>query len=237
MLKWEIALFGWHNSQFRIPYSQIRISNSHLVSTNGFIPEAPHKMIVDHSHRLHVCVTDECPDEFEPPGFQILAHGIRFRGSARDLLDRSPVIYNGLAINKLPHVLVEASEFFLNLDESLCVVHGAFNLQAVPHNPCVLQQLRDLGFIILRDLADVEIVKSLPVCIPFPQNRNPAQSGLCAFENQLLKEMAVVVHRHAPFFIMILLIERIISGPGTADERHGYAFFATDVFNRRVYMV
>src|SRR5258705_406796 len=39
--------------------------------------------------------------------------------------------------------------------------------------------------------------------MPFPQDGLPAEPGVRAFEQQELEEHALVVHRHAPFLVVI----------------------------------
>jgi hypothetical protein len=45
--------------------------------------------------------------------------------------------------------------------------------------------------------------------LPLPEYGVPAQASLRAFQNQEFEELAVVVDRHAPFFVVIGGLERV----------------------------
>ena len=76
MLEVEAALRLWHNFQFRITYFQILHLTSKLLFPNGFVPEAVHEVIVDHSYRLHVRIADECSDKLEAACLEVLTHQV-----------------------------------------------------------------------------------------------------------------------------------------------------------------
>jgi hypothetical protein len=44
-------------------------------------------------------------------------------------------------------------------------------------------------------------------------NYNPAQSGLKAIQQEKLKQFAVIVQGNPPFVIMVLYVDRIVTGP------------------------
>ena len=79
--------------------------------------------------------------------------------------------------------------------------------------PSSLHQPLDFSRVELRDLCRIETGKRLPVGLALSQDRDPAQAGLRAFENQHLEEMTVVVRGDAPFFIVVRDIQRIAAGP------------------------
>ena len=74
-------------------------------------------MIIDHSRRLHMSITDGRSDEFKTPLAQILAETLRISASRRVFLQLSQFVNDGLKIHESPDIPVEASELFLNLEE------------------------------------------------------------------------------------------------------------------------
>ena len=66
------------------------------------------------------------------------------------------------------------------------------------------------------------------------ENRFPAQSGLSSFQNKKLKERAVIVNRHAPFFIMIADAE-LAPRPRATDHACGVSCHSTLFTPLRVY--
>src|SRR5258706_9013477 len=77
------------------------------------------QVIVDHADRLHVRV-DHCrSDEAEPAALEIAAECVRLGGRCGNLAQRAPSILPGPALDKLPAIRVEASEFFLHDEKRL----------------------------------------------------------------------------------------------------------------------
>jgi hypothetical protein len=50
------------------------------------------------------------------------------------------------------------------------------------------------------------------------QNRDPRQASLRAFQQQKLKQAALVMARHAPFIVMVSGVKGIIAAPGAAVQ-------------------
>ena len=50
-------------------------------------------------------------------------------------------------------------------------------------------------------------MKGAPVAIAFAQHSLPAQSSLRAFQNQVFKQLPVIVNRHTPFPVMIVTVK------------------------------
>ena len=90
---------------------------------------------------------------------------------------------------------VEATEFLLDVEKGARVLHGAIDLQAVADDARDRGAARGvLRRVVPRDLLRIELAERPPVGRPLAQDRDPAEAGLRAFENQHLEEMAVVVH-------------------------------------------
>ena len=69
-----------------------------------------------------------------------------------------------------------------------------------------------------RDAREVEAGEGLTVTFALAQHRVPAQSGLRAFERDVLEQHVVVVYRDAPFVVVIVLLERRRGRPWAAYE-------------------
>jgi hypothetical protein len=63
--------------------------------------------------------------------------------------------------------------------------------------------LSDLALVIARHPLGIESGEGLAIVVALVKNRVPAQTSLRAFKHEKFKERAVIVHRHAPFFIVI----------------------------------
>ena len=106
-------------------------------------------------------------------------------------------------IYELPDVIFETTEFFFHFQKLLRVSDGGFDFEAVADDAWVVHQLLFLFFIIFCDFPGVEIIEGFPVILPFIQHDFPAQTCLCAFQNQKFEKLAVIVHRDTPFLVMI----------------------------------
>src|SRR5712691_11960648 len=96
------------------------------------VSETVDQVIVDHADRLHVRVNHRRSDEAEPAALEIAAKRVRLGGRCRNLAQRAPAILPWPAIDKLPAIRVEASEFFLHDKKRLGVPHRGGDLQPVP---------------------------------------------------------------------------------------------------------
>src|SRR5258706_865765 len=95
---------------------------------NVAVSETVDQVIVDHADRLHVRV-DHCrSDEAEPAALEIAAECVRLGGRCGNLAQRAPAILLWPAIDKLPAIRVEASEFFLHGQKRLGVSHRGCDL-------------------------------------------------------------------------------------------------------------
>ena len=135
-------------------------------------------MIVHHAHRLHEGVADRAAHKLETSPFQVLAHGIRFRGLRRDFLDRLPGVLLWLVADKSPNVLVKRAEFVLHGQEHFRILDGSLDLQPVADDPGIGQQAPSLFLAVLGDDGRIEIVEGFPVVLSFFQNRLPTQTRL-----------------------------------------------------------
>jgi hypothetical protein len=70
------------------------------------------------------------------------------------------------------------------------------------------------------DLPRIEAGEGAPVVLALVQDRRPAQSGLRPFQRDELEQHAIVVHRHAPFLVVVRDVE-LGARPATAGSHNG----------------
>lgn len=112
--------------------------------------------------------------------------------------------------------MVEAAEFFLDVDKLPGIVDGAIELPAVADDAVVLHQ----PFDVLRGdscyFFYVEPVKGFAVSFAFAEYGNPGESCLCAFEHEEFEEGLVVGDGSSPFFVVVFGVQGVCSCPAAA---------------------
>src|ERR1700680_3231761 len=147
------------------------------------IAENLHRMVVHQPRSLHEGVTDSRADEVEAAFLQILAHRVRFRSARRNSLPQPPGVHSRFAADKLPDVAVERAELPLPLEKCLGVLYCRSHLQPVADDPFGPAQPLRFSPVVAGDYIRVEPIKSRTIVFALPQNRVPAEPGLCAFQN------------------------------------------------------
>src|SRR5205814_5163042 len=153
-------------------------------------------------------------DKFETALNQIAAHGVGFRCPRRQLGHSPPMILFRFAADETPKVSVETAELFPDREKRFRILDCRRNLQSVPHDPGVAEQPFHIARAVARDLFRAKSVERLAIVFPFLENRCPAQSGLCALEDQKLKQLSIVMNRHAPLLIVVGEVW-FVNRPGT----------------------
>ena len=80
----------------------------------------------------------------------------------------------------------------------------------------ILQQALDVALAHVGDAGDVEAVEDFAEAVALPEDGDPGEAGLEAFEAELLEEPVVGGDRTAPFVVVVGDVERVGAGPGTA---------------------
>ena len=112
-----------------------------MVSLNeGPVSKAIGRMIVDHANGLHERVADRRAGEFEPPAFQVPAHGLGDRRVTGHVLGSFPAIVDRLAFDELPNILIEAPDFLLNEKKGLRIRNSRLNFESIPDDSGVAHQ-------------------------------------------------------------------------------------------------
>src|SRR5208282_4134401 len=181
------------------------------------MPEASYQVVVDHPDCLHEGVAYRRPNELESAPEQVLAHGVRFGRSRRNLLQRLPGIPAGLSTDEAPDVGVKAAEFLLHSEKGLRVLDGGGELEPVAHDAGVGKERPDFTGVVTRDLPGIEVVEGTAVVGTLVQNGGPTQASLSAFENQELEEGPIVMAGHPPLLIVVLDVEGPFC-PGAAGQ-------------------
>ena len=160
-------------------------------------------MVIDHAGCLHERVANRGADEFESTAQQVTTHGVGFGGTRRYLSYSPPPIFNWIAANETPDISVEASAFFFDLEKPFRVLDRGGDFQPVSHDTIVAEQSLHVAFAVARDFLLSKSIEGFSVVVTFPQNCVPAQSRLCAFQDKEFEKDSIVVHRNAPFLVMI----------------------------------
>src|SRR6185295_16644657 len=127
-------------------------------------------VIVDHADRLHVCVDDRRSNEAETAALEIAAECVRFGGRRRNLTQRIPPVLPRPAIDELPAIRVEASEFFLHGQKRSRILHRSGNLQPVSDDPWLAGQLVHPSRRISRDFLWIELTECAAVALAFVEH-------------------------------------------------------------------
>jgi len=88
----------------------------------------------------------------------------------------------------------------------------------VTNDPLVRQQLRDIARREPRNGIDLEVRECAAEVLALPEDREPTQPRLEAFEADLLEEAPIVFDRLPPLTIVILDVERIRPAPPAAVD-------------------
>jgi hypothetical protein len=162
-----------------------------------------YEVVIDHAGRLHQGVADCRADELESVPEQVATHRIGFGGARGNVGHPPPAVLLWFAADETPEVCVEASYLLAHRKERFRVLDRGGNLQTVSYDAGVAQQPFHVARAITCDFLCAKSSERLPVVLPLLQDRDPAQAGLGAFENEKLEEQPISVHGNAPFFVVI----------------------------------
>jgi len=167
------------------------------------VPEAGDEVIVDETGCLHEGITDRGADKAEAALLEVLAQGVGLRGRRRDLFHVFPAVLSRLIADEAPDVTVEAPEFFLHGEKRLGVADRGFDLETVAYDTGIREQGSDFRPAEARDPGGIESGEGSPIILPLSENGVPAQTRLCAFEDEELEPPLLIVYRHAPFVVVV----------------------------------
>src|SRR5205085_5317425 len=81
------------------------------------------------------------------------------------------------------------------------------HFEPVAHDAGVLEQTLDTRRRELGHSRRMEVGEQPPIVRSFLEDGGPAQASLSGFEDQEFEQSLIVVHRHAPFRVMVLDVE------------------------------
>ena len=110
-----------------------------VLFTELTITETGSGVVIDHTDGLHEGVADGAADESKAAFFQVFAHGVGDLGGGWEADMSFPRVLDGLAANERPNVFVEGAEFFLDLQQGLCVADGGLDFQAIANDSGIFQ--------------------------------------------------------------------------------------------------
>ena len=110
----------------------------------------------------------------------------------------------------------------LDCEEGARVQRNGFEFASVAHQAGIPHEGVDFLGVEAGEFTDVKASERLPVVVTFLQHGDPGEPSLGAFEDELFEEPAIVTHGHAPFFVVIRDVERVISAPEAAWLRLGH---------------
>lgn len=115
----------------------------------------------------------------------------------------------GLEVAEMPNVAVERAKFLLNFDENLRVMHGCSDFLPIAHNGGIVAESVDFCVVVSGYGGAVKPIERTPESLAFVQNALPRQSRHETLQYKPLEKQSIVMHRHAPFVVVICHIERI----------------------------
>jgi len=148
------------------------------------VAETPGDVVVDHARGLHVRVDDGAADELEAARFEVLAEPVGFPGGRRNVGVLPETVLDGPAVDEAPDIVAEGSELVPDLEECPGVTDGRLDLEPIPYDPGVLQNLVDPLIRKAGNLLGVEVSEQPTVAVTLVEDRRPAQPGLRALEDQ-----------------------------------------------------
>src|SRR5271165_2695393 len=116
---------------------------------------------------------------------------------------RLPGVALGSSADEAPNVGIKAAELALHSEKRFGIINGCGNFQAVANNSRIAKQSLHFSQIVTRHDGRIELIEYLAIAGALLEHSIPTQPGLRTFQNEQLKKAPVVMHRHAPFLIMI----------------------------------
>src|SRR5262249_10235520 len=143
--------------------------------------------------------------------------GIRLRRPRRHLLQGGPRVHARLASDEAPDEAVEAAQLGPEREVRAGVLDRRPDLEPVSHDTGIGAKRAHLCGPGGGNFAGIEAVEGAPVAGALPENRDPGEAGLRAFEAEQLEEPPLVVEGDPPLAIMVRAVKRVGAAPRAAD--------------------
>src|SRR5581483_990132 len=184
-----------------------------------------HRMIINHSDRLHVGIDHSGPQEFESPFFQVLGPDFRLRDHDRVIFNPSKPMENGFVFHPTPHVVGKTAEFLLDFHEKPGIFDSSRDLRPVPHDPGVLHQAGPIPGLEPGDVLVIKTLEGFSEVLPLMKDGPPGKTGLEGFQNEEFEYFSIFADGNTPLSIVIGKHQGIImTRPGASDNRFGDGF-------------
>src|SRR5690606_15718543 len=122
----------------------------------------------------------------------------------------------GCTPDKPPNVGGEGTELLLHLQEGAGVLHRAFDLAPVAHDARIHEKQSDAVLVETGHQGRVKAREGPAVSRPLLEDGQPAQARLGPFEDEKLKQGAVVKDGYAPLAVVVSHIIGVSGDPGAA---------------------
>lgn len=178
-------------------------------------------MVVDHADRLHMGVADHGPDKRKSAFPEVAAERAGLGRTDRKVLEM-PGPASGMycfMISKSPYIMVKRAEFPADHYETLCVVDGGHDFEPVADDPSVAHQPFNIRARKGGDHVPVPVRECFCKVRPALKDGEPRKTGLKSLEREHLEVLPVVMHRHAPFVVVVGDIVRVVSRPVASFNR------------------
>src|SRR6476469_7626000 len=184
---------------------------------DGLPDPAGGEVIVDDAARLHGRVDGRRADELEAGVLQPLGQGGGFRRRSEPVTvaRRRGVLGRGVA----PEELLER----LRVPQGhRCarVRDRRLDLPAVPDDRGIRYKPLDVPLVERGDAIRIEPVERRPEALALAQDRQPAETGLEAFEAEPLVEAALVADGASPLLVVVGEVERVGRLPAADEGRY-----------------
>lgn len=195
-----------------------------LMLPAGFVPEAVHQVVIDHSCCLQVGVDDGGAQEPESSLFQVPGDTVRKSGGGRDLRKVAETVDHLLVPGEIPQIMAKGAEFVPDIQEASGIVNGRFDLHPVADDPAVLQHGPNTAIVEPGHFFGIEVLVKQAVSLPSFEDGQPAESGLGRFQHQEFELFTIIMNRHSPLQVVVGDIYRIGQAPSATyrfDVFHG----------------
>ena len=174
------------------------------------------KVIIDHTGRLHVRITDGRADKAKAILPELLRHVVGLFCRRRYLVQAAITILNRLMIHELPDVIRETTQAVTDIQKGPRIADRACHFKAITHNSRVFEQFFYPGRSVAGHLPGIKFIESCSIARTLVQDGAPGQARLGAFQNQEFKQGPVVPGGQAPLLIVIPLVQGVTQAPATS---------------------
>lgn len=141
------------------------VSSSSQVYTLSVAETVP-SMIVYYTGRLHIRIHNDGSGKSETSFLHVLAQFVRSFSACWNIMHRTPIILDCLAVDEAPYIVGKTSPLFLNSEKGSSVLARPIHLEAIAHYFGVQQHFIELFIAITGDFFGIKIVKQVTIAIP-----------------------------------------------------------------------